>query len=60
MDEERWNEIIESERQGDCGPWLCLDCDDPTIELGVGFKDGEVTELTFMCVSCEASVTVPG
>jgi hypothetical protein len=59
MDEERWNEIIESEREGDCGPWLCFDCDDPTIELGVRFADGAPAELTFMCISCQASVTVP-
>ncbi|SDE37352.1 hypothetical protein [Glycomyces harbinensis] len=59
MDEERWNEIIESGRQGDSGPWLCYDCDDPNIEMGVRFEDKRVVELTFMCNACATSVTVP-
>ena len=59
MDQERWNEIIESERQGDSGPWLCLDCDEPNIELGVRFQGGAAVELTFMCNYCDTSVTVP-
>ncbi|MBO0609262.1 hypothetical protein [Myceligenerans salitolerans] len=59
MDQERWNDIVESGRQGDCGPWLCFDCDDLTVEQGVRFGDDAAVEITYMCNSCVASITVP-
>ncbi|RRR98488.1 hypothetical protein [Glycomyces terrestris] len=59
MNDEQWNEIIESEREGESGPWLCPDCDELTVELGVRFEGGAAVESTFMCNSCQASVTAP-
>ncbi|WP_147267971.1 hypothetical protein [Spongiactinospora rosea] len=59
MNDDEWNDIMDEAKEGECGPWMCPECDGYTVELGERFEQGQVVELTLMCVACEAQVVAP-
>ncbi|MFW6641883.1 hypothetical protein ACOALZ_17815 [Nocardiopsis algeriensis] len=59
MNDDEWNDIILSVKQGDSGPWACPECDEYTVELGQRFEQGEVVEHALLCLACEAEVVAP-
>ncbi|WP_067962511.1 hypothetical protein [Nocardiopsis trehalosi] len=59
MSDDEWNDIIDSARQGESGPWTCPECDEYAVESGQRFEQGQVVEHTLMCFACQAEVVAP-
>jgi hypothetical protein len=59
MNNDEWNDIIRSAKQGESGPWTCPECDEYTVESGQRFEQGHVVEHTLMCFACQAEVVAP-